>query len=276
MALTTILVHVEANPMTDPRLELAIDLANQFDARLIGIGAEHFRTAYYGDDVSAAYFVAADMEAVEADLNRAEEKFRLAAAAVRQGCDWRASKRFPLGEVAAEARAADLVVTSRGEWARGTDYKVAIPGVLILQAGRPVLVAPPDTAHLKLASVVVAWKDTREARRAVADSLPLLQKAETVHLIEICGSKAGVPAATSRLADVADYLVRHGVKSTAYAEVEEKGASAVDQLLDFAARKHADLIVAGAYGHSRFQEWVFGGFTKALLTQTARAVLFSH
>ena len=158
--------------MPDPRLELAIDLANQFNARLIGIGAEHFRTAYYGDDVIAGYYIAADMETVEADLNRAEEKFRLAAAAVQQGCDWRASRQFPLEAVTAEARAADLIVTSRSEWARGTDYKVALPGVLTLQAGCPVLVAPADTGHLKVANVVVAWKDSREARRAVADSLP--------------------------------------------------------------------------------------------------------
>lgn len=276
MAITSLLVHVEANPMPDSRLELAIDLANQLDAKLIGVGAEHLRIPYFGNDISAAYFVAADMEAIDADMIRAEEKFRLAASAVRQGLDWRASTRFPLEEVTADARAADLIVTSRSKLTRETDYAVALPGVLILQAGRPVLVAPPDASHLKVASVVVAWKDTREARRAVSDSLAFLQRAHTVHLIEICGNRDAVSAATARLADVTDYLLRHGVKSKAHVEVEEKGASAAEKLLDFAARKHTDLIVAGAYGHSRFQEWVFGGFTKALLTQSARAVLFSH
>lgn len=276
MAITSILVHVEANPMPDSRLELAIDLANQLDAKLIGVGAEHLRIPYFGNDISAAYFVAADMEAIDADMSRSEEKFRLAATAVRQGSDWRASTRFPLEEVTVQARAADLIVTSRSNRGHETDYTVTLPGILILQAGRPVLVVPPDASHLKVASVVVAWKDTREARRAISNSLSFLQRAHTVHLIEICGTRDAVPAAMARLADVADYLLRHGVKSKVHAEVEEKGASGADQLLDFAARKHADLIVAGAYGHSRFQEWVFGGYTNALLTQSARAVLFSH
>lgn len=275
MAFKTFLLHVEANPMPDPRLELAIDLANQFDAKLIGIGAEHLRTAYYGDD-PLGYVVVADMETIEADLKFAEEKFRLVAKAVLRGCEWRSSTRFPLEGVTEEARAADLVVTSPSVWARGTDYKVALPGVLILDAGRPVLVTPPGASHLKIASVVVAWKDAREARRAVADALPFLEAAIAVHLVEICGSKDAVPAATARLADVAGFLNRHGVKSATYVEVEEKGSTAVEQLLDFSARKHADLIVAGAYGHNRLREWVFGGFTRALLNQTAHAVLFSH
>lgn len=273
MSFATLLVHVEADPLADRRLALAVDLANQFDAKLIGVGAEFYRTAYYGDD---GYAMAAEMETVEADLKRAEEKFRSAAAAVRRGWDWRASVRFPVAEVAAEARAADLVITSRSGRRDASDYNVALPGALILQTGRPVLVAPPDAVQLKVASVVVAWKDTREARRAVSDALPFLQRAQTVHLTEICDSKDAAPAATNRLADVADHLLRHSVKATVSVGLSEKDATAPHHLLDVAERQHADLIVAGAYGHSRFQEWVFGGFTRALLAQTARAVLFSH
>jgi nucleotide-binding universal stress UspA family protein len=129
---------------------------------------------------------------------------------------------------------------------------------------------------LKVASVVVAWKDTREACRAVSDALPFLQRAQTVHLVEICDSKDAAPAATTRLADVAGYLLRHSVNATVSVGINEEDATAAHYLLDVAERHDADLIVAGAYGHSRFQEWVFGGFTRALLAQTARAVLFSH
>ena len=279
MSFKTLLVHVEAGPAPDARLSLAIDLANQFDARLIGVGAELYRISYYGGeglDYGAGNVIAAEMESVEADLKRAEEKFRGAAAAVREGSDWRARVQFPLTEVAAEARAADLVITSRGGQRGGSDYNIAQPGALILQAGRPVLVAPSDAARLTVASVVVAWKDTREGRRAVTDALPFLQRAETIQLVEICDNKAAAPATAARLADVANYLLRHGVKSTVNADIAERDAAAAEQLLDIAERQKADLIVAGAYGHSRFQEWVFGGFTRALLAQTARAVLFSH
>ena len=279
MAFKALLVHVEAEPTPDPRLDLAIDLANQFDAKLIGVGAELYNFGFAGAarfDYGAGYLVAAEIESVSADLARAEEKFRVAAGAVREGTDWRAGLQYPLLEVAAETCAADLVITSRSARRGASDYNVAGPGGLILQTGRPVLVVPPEAAQLTVASVVVAWRSTREARRAVSDALPFLQKAGTVHVVEICDNKAAASAATLRLADVAAHLLRHGVKATVDAEIAERGSATAEQLLDIADRRKADLIVAGAYGHSRLQEWVFGGFTRALLTQTSRAVLFSH
>ena len=278
MPFKTILVHVEAEPTPDPRLALAIDVANCFDARLLGVGAELYGSAYYGGDniYGSGYLIATEIERVDADLKRAEAKFRDSAGEVRAGSDWRSALRFPLVELAAEARGADLVVTSRSARKHASDYDVAQPGVLILQVGRPVLVTPPEMVGLNAANVLVAWKDTRESRRAVADALPFLQKAESVDVVEICDNKGAEASATTRLADVAAYLLRHGVKAAAEAHIAENDAAAAEQLLDIAGRVEADLIVAGAYGHSRFQEWVFGGFTRALLAQTRRAVLFSH
>lgn len=279
MSFKTLLVHVEANTSPDVRLSLAVNLANQLQAKLIGVGAEFFRSPYYagdGVDYFAGDLITAEMESIESDLKRAEAKFRAAAAAVCEGHDWRGSVQFPVTAVAAEARAADLVVTSLSGGQGASDYNIALPAALILQAGRPVLVAPPDTAQLTVARVVVAWKDTREARRAVSDALPFLQGAEKVHLVELCDGPEAIPAATGRLTDVADYLLRHGVSATIGAEIESRDANAPHQLLDVAERHNADLIVAGAYGHSRLREWVFGGFTRALLGQTKRAVLFGH
>ena len=282
MSFKTVLVHVDAEPAPDPRLTLAIDLANQFDAKLLGVGAELYRSLYGGGDFyggygyGAGYLIAAEMESVDADLKRAEEKFRSAAAQVRAGFDWRARVQFPLTEVAAEARAADLVITSRSARRGASDYNVAHPGALIMQTGRPVLVTPPDASGLHVASVVVAWKDTRESRRAVSDALPFLKRATSVHVVEICENKAAAAATAGRLTDVANHLLRHGVQATVDADIAERDAPAADQLLDVAERRKAELIVAGAYGHSRFQEWVFGGFTRTLLAQTGRAVLFSH
>ncbi len=277
MSLKTLLVHVDGEASPDPRLALAVDLANQFDAMLLGVGAELYRSLYYGGEgYGTGYLIAAEMESVEADLKRAEAKFRSAAEQVRAGSDWRARVEFPLTQVAAEARAADLVITGRSARRGTSDYNVAHPGALIMQTGRPVLVTPPEASALTVSSVVVAWKDTREGRRAVSDALPFLQRAETVHVVEICENKAAAPATAVRLADVANHLFRHGVHATVDADLSERDATAADQLLDVAERRNADLIVAGAYGHSRFQEWVFGGFTRALLAQSARAVLFSH
>lgn len=282
MAYASLLVHVEADPAADARLALAVDLANQFDARLIGVGAELYRTpmiaydGYAGVDHGVGAVLALEVADVEADLQRAHDKFQAAGVAVRQGTDWRAAIRFPIAEIAAEARAADLLVTSLGRRHGESDYRIAAPGALILQTGRPVLAVPTEASALNAAKVVVAWKDSREARRAVHDALPFLQRAATVLLTEIVGSRDLAVSAEARLADVAAHLLRHGVKAQASVDVEDKGSTGAQQLLDSAERQKADLIVAGGYGRTRFQEWVFGGFTRALLAQSSRAVLFSH
>lgn len=274
MTFASLLVHVEADPTSDSRLALAADLANQFDARLIGIGVEYYRPVYIGADIGVGDLIAAETASVQADLKHAEEKFRKVAAEVRGGSSWRAAVQFPITGIATEARAADLVVISSR--AGASEYRAARPGALILQAGRPVLVTPPNAERLGASNIVVAWKDTREARRAVFDALPFLKRAKNVLLVEICNGADASPAATARLADVTEHLLRHEVTATFKAEVDETEVTASHHLLDIAERHSADLIVAGAYGHSRFQEWVFGGFTQALLSQTTRAVFFSH
>lgn len=279
MSYATLLVPVEADPEADCRLSLAIDLANQFDAKLIGVGAELWRTWAVGGEFDGGYAAAemytAETALIEGDLQKAKAKFEAAATAVRQGSDWRSATQFPIVEVSADARAADLVVTSPSRRRGRSDYNVATPAALALQTGRPVLVAPADVKSLELGRVLVAWKDTREARRAVADALPILKRAKAVPVAEICGH-AEAPAAEARLADVAQYLLRHGVRAATRLGHEERDINPAQQLFEVADQHAADLIVAGAYGHSRLGEWIFGGFTRALLAQTKRAVLLSH
>jgi nucleotide-binding universal stress UspA family protein len=279
MTYAALLVPVDAEPVIDPRLTFAVALANQFEARLIGVGAEIWRVMALGGEFDGGYgagmMVAAETDRVEADLKRAETKFRHAGASVRQGADWRSAVGFPVAEIAAEARCADLIVTSHRVRDGRSDDDVAAPGALVLQAGRPVLFTPAGADRLELRSVVVAWKDTRESRRAVADALPLLKRATSVVLSEVCYHEQAA-AARARLADVAGYLLRHGVHASATVCVEEKDVHSADQFLAFADQHEADLIVAGAYGHSRLAERVFGGFTKALLAHTSRAVMLSH
>jgi nucleotide-binding universal stress UspA family protein len=231
-----------------------------------------------GDAFGGGYAMAAMMEVgtteVALDLKRAEEKFRHAAGGCRES-EWRSAVNFPMIEVVANARAADLIVTSRSTLDNVSSYTVAIPGILVLQAGRPVIIAPPKAVKLALGTVAVAWKDSRESRRAVADALPLLKRADAVIVAEIC-SRDDARSAEARLSDVAKALLRHGVHASTNVCLEQKDVHAGQQFLDLADQHKADLIVAGAYGHSRFAEWAFGGFTRALLSQTQRAVLLSH
>lgn len=272
MAFATFLVHVEPDSTADPRLALAVDLANQFDAMLIGVGAEIYGALNLGEGYAAEKVIGD----VAANLRRAEEKFRAITGTVRQGTQWRSAMQFPVAEIANESRAADLVITGHSNHGGAASYTVGAPGPLIMETGRPVLAVPPDANKLTVANVVVAWKDTREARRAVSDALPFLQAARQVLVVEIIESTSSIPATRGHLTEVSDHLRRHGIGATVMIVAEAKVGSAAEQLLDIAEQQNADLIVAGGYGHGRLQEWVFGGFTRALLTQTTKAVLFSH
>jgi nucleotide-binding universal stress UspA family protein len=277
MTFTALLVPVEADTDPDYRLPFAANLANQFDATLIGVGAEMWRSPVgdFGDGIGASMLVENEFSEIEGDLARAEAKFRGIATSVHKGVEWRAAMRLPVSQIAAQARAADLIVTSRNAHHSISNHKVAAPGALVLQAGRPVIVAPNGATKLALRNVVVAWKDTRESRRAIVDALPFLQRAEAVLVAEVCDYQDAARA-NDRLVDVADSLLRHGVSANTKVCVEEKGVHAPQQFLDLADQHEADLIVAGGYGHNRFQEWVFGGFTRALLAQNTRAILLSH
>jgi nucleotide-binding universal stress UspA family protein len=147
------------------------------------------------------------------------------------------------------------------------------PAELVLAAGRPMLLVPPEAKDLVGARALVAWKDRREARRAVADALPLLQRAERVLVVE-AGEASARERQSSGSADVAAWLCRHGV--TARGIVTDDTAGVAVQLDRIAEEEGADLIVAGAYGHGRFREWALGGVTRDLLLYARRCVLLSH
>jgi nucleotide-binding universal stress UspA family protein len=146
-----------------------------------------------------------------------------------------------------------------------------------MQAGRPLLVVPEAASWLDLRSVLVAWKDTPEARRATAASLPMLRKARDVTVAEIPEQGRSRPAALSRVRDVVTWLSCHGISASGLVpeKLDEERNAAV-QLDGIAADVGAGVIVAGAYGHSRFRELILGGMTQHLITQPARCALLSH
>jgi nucleotide-binding universal stress UspA family protein len=135
---------------------------------------------------------------------------------------------------------------------------------------------PDQVNWLDLRSVLVAWKDTPEARRAVADALPMLRKARDVAIVEIPEQDDDRSAGMARVSDVAAWLGRHGVTATARVPDAARHETAAAQLEKVASDVGAGLIVAGAYGHSRFRELILGGVTEYLVTQSARCVLLSH
>ena len=183
----------------------------------------------------------------------------------------------PPRSAALHARYADLaVMTAATEDAGDTPIIHGFFTALLLESGRPVLVVPPGfKARGAAAHVVVAWRPTREAARALHDAMPLLHAAETIDVLEVdpVGGERGdgpLPGA-----DIATHLARHGLKVRVVVRARE-GESVATALLGHVQQSGAGLLVAGGYGHSRFREWALGGVTRELLKSAAVPVLFSH
>ena len=121
---------------------------------------------------------------------------------------------------------------------------------------------------------MVAWKDCREAQRAVASALPMLKAAAVAHVIEICAPE-GMDDARARIADVAAFLGHHDIVASAQV-LEGDGGARSSQILKFAEEHEAGLLVAGGYGHARMREWVLGGVTHGLLGSAPVCLLLSH
>jgi nucleotide-binding universal stress UspA family protein len=144
----------------------------------------------------------------------------------------------------------------------------------VMQVGRPLIVVPSTVQWLDLRSVLVAWKDVREARRAVFDALPVLAAAKEVTITEIPEENTHRADAVSRVADVAAWLRSHGIAARTI--VPEKPGGVSEQLDNIAANVGAGAVIAGAYGHSRFREWVLSGVTRHLATESRRCAFLSR
>jgi nucleotide-binding universal stress UspA family protein len=266
-AVASIMVHVDWNAGSDERIRLAANLADRFGSVLIGVAG--WVPGRERATLSHAELEQPDKRSkwIRAELDRLGERFREVAGITALPTEWRGSFNFPR-----EARAADLVVIGSRPAADDVSHTFD-PGEVLLAAGRPVLIAPQGHAALSARRILIAWKDTREARRAVQSALPFLQQAEHVTLVEVAENLLEAQA-QAHLADVEAYLSRHGIEVGVKAVLNPHGAIA-HQLTTAAADNGADLIVAGAYGHTRLGEWIFGGATRGLLHTSKLCCLFS-
>jgi nucleotide-binding universal stress UspA family protein len=273
MSYSTLMVHLDLDRSNEGRLHVAGELAEHFDARLIGAAAADVQPLYFIDGAAAQDLLEDERARLKTRIANCETQFRQYFKARANNIEWRGASEFPTEFVARNARAADLIIVGGQTGQPDTTCQIDA-GDLTLRAGRPVLVVPAETEFLKLNCVVVAWKDTREARRAVVDALPLLHKAREVLVVELLESGEDQAAAKTRVDDVAHWLVRRGISASAIATKALVGVT--DRLTILAQDEGAGLIVAGAYGHPRLREWAFGGVTRDLLHQQRCCTLLSH
>jgi nucleotide-binding universal stress UspA family protein len=266
VTVAALMVNVDCDQSTGARIKLAAELARRFDSLLIGIAGWPLVKQPREDGPRDS------VEWVSNELEKLEVKFREVAGKITGRLEWRSSMSFPREVIATEARAADLVVIGQS-FLPGDIGHTYDPGTIILAAGRPVLVVPRGMDHLESPSVLIAWKDTREARRAVQDALPFLQWSKDVVIAAVHSS--GSPSVDRQLSDVARYLERHDV-SVRKEIVAVSNENEADMLLELTIEEHADVIVAGAYGRTRLGEWIFGGVTRNLLRSSCICCLLSN
>jgi nucleotide-binding universal stress UspA family protein len=278
MTYARLLLHMEPGEEAEERLRIACELAARFGATLIGVDAAMFEIPLIDPTGFAAIdaeMIASERQSLEAEIEDNAKKFHAAAAAKNLRAIWHSGLEFPADMICRHARAADLLVIGRGATAAtAAPQHAADAGDILMQAGRPVLVVPPGLSELRLDHVLVAWKDAREARRAVADAIALLKSAGKVSVLAVCTTDES-ESARSAVADVAGYLAQHGI--TAAQEIRIIAHDdAAGEILSMTAEKQSDLIVCGGFGRGRIREWAFGGVTREILKKSPVACLFSH
>jgi len=276
MTYKTVMVSLALDRSNKARLEIAGQLVKRFDAHAIGIAAGEFSPPlYFTTGEQAQKVIDLGHAAIRNRVAELEAEFRAAMQNRAAAVEWRCAEDFPTRFIAQQARAADIIfVGEDGRDAIADPFMQANSSDLLMQTGRPILVVPDDGDWLDLRSVLIAWKDTPEARRAVADALPILREAKDVTVVAIVENEADRSAALSGVEDLVAWLLRHDV--IASERVPGECGNVEIQLDKIASEAGAGLIVAGAYGHSRFHEWVFGGVTKRLLNPSRRCSLLSR
>lgn len=281
MPLKDILVHLDTTPQSAVRLDLAVDLARRHDAHLaalhvLDIGLPLVAMADAGGGASLGALMDQMRDAALADAAGVEAGFRERMRREAMTGEWRQAEGMLAETITLHARYADLVVIGQDDPEASLPGTVGLAGDVLFGAGRPVLVVPYAGRFATVGRrVLVGWNASREAARAVNDALPLIAGAETATVLAANPAKGLGGHGEEPGADIALHLARHGVKAT----VEHRLAPDVpdaDLLLNHASDMSADLLVVGAYGHSRLREFVLGGVTRTLMKQMTVPVLMSH
>jgi nucleotide-binding universal stress UspA family protein len=277
MTYATVMVSLALDQPNDSRLAVACQISERFDARLVGIVAAVFSPPlYFTTGEQAQNLIDQGQASVRRRLSELEAQFRDVSKNRARHLEWRCALDFPARYIVREARCADLIVGGGRSDALSDPFALITPRDLVMEAGRPLLVVPDAVDWLDPRSMLVAWKDTPEARRAIVTALPMLRKAKDVTVAEIVEAGSGQASAVERVRDVVTWLSGHGVSASELVASQDEDQDVADQLDSLAANVGAGVIVAGAYGHSRFREMILGGVTQHLITQSARCALLSH
>ncbi|MFG0229052.1 universal stress protein [Achromobacter sp. 413638] len=272
-------VHLDQGFDCKRRTQAAIGLAKRHQAELVGIYATSAPPQYYyGESVlmSRALNVMKDLQAQGRDS--VQNAFLAAASQADIPAQVRSDDTSPSASVALHGRVSDLIIVSQ---LNRDDVEAAHENEFVeqtlLTAGRPVLVVP-SSGHFPVIGerVLYCWDGSRESARALADAAPVLRMADHLVVLTMDEGAATRGAGSASFDDLASYCEAQGMPRPEHVRRDIKGVGVGSTILNAAADYSADLIVMGAYGHSKLREWAMGGATASILKTMTVPIMFSH
>lgn len=277
MSYKTILLHVNDERRVRGLVNVAAPLARQNEAHVVGVYVLP-PVPTYGATSTGASMIKSAMAEFRKEADRVHAAFEEACKGHPIVAEWRLVD--PKSGGVAEAvmdhgRAADLIIASQRDPKFDFSALLDVPERLVIESGRPVLVVPHIGSKGDIGQrITIAWNGRRESARAAFDAMPLLKTAKNVRIVWVNPQREGAGAGDLPTAEIASTLARHGVKCEATTTVApDLGVG--DALLS-GFDDGTDLLVMGAYGHSRLREFVFGGATRHILQHMTIPVLLSH
>jgi nucleotide-binding universal stress UspA family protein len=279
MAYKDLLVHVDDTKGCAARVGAAIELAIAHDAHLTGV--------YVVTDPSPVGLVQGYLppDVLEMLQRQASERAnaalaRFAEVAKRNQISFETRSDRVLYSAMAEAlvthaRYADLVILGQPDPddAAGPQY---LPEEVTLSSGRPSLVIPYIGPAATLGQrITVAWDASREAARVISDAMPILERAQAVGVVTVNPREEPFGHGEQPGADIALHLARHGIEVEVQ-RIESRDLDVANAILSHIADRSSDLLVMGAYGHSRLRELVLGGVTRTILHDMTVPVFMAH
>ena len=283
MTIKTILVHLDSEEHAADLIGVAASIAEATTAHLIALHAvsDVFVSSTVPPEAMGE-LIEAERQAYAAKAARIEARYRQAVAGLRIPNEWRkveAHLETVADVVMRHGRTADLIVLGQAKEKLdlfGTDVSEEV----MLGAGRPVLLVPLKGHNGPIGKrILIAWKDSREAARAVFDALPFLEQSDMVYILSVKPERrrstgtltpVAVPAA-----DIAASLAHHDVRCEII-DVVGPEISVADEILSQVKEHRCDMVVMGGYGHSRLRELMFGGTTQCIFDSLTVPVLMSH
>lgn len=281
MALKDILVHLDETTASPARLRLAAELARRNGAHLVGLFVvDVMLPVLAASDASSGAVLAEMIDRMRNDALAEAAKVEAAFNETirREGLsgEWRLAEGSGAELVSLHARYADLTVLGQASPDAGLPTATAILSAALFDSGRPVLVVPYAGDFATIGTrVLIGWNASAQAARAANDAIPVIAPGAKV-IVSSVNPRRGIDGHGEEPgADIARHLARHGlVVEVEHTVAPEVGAG--DLLLNRASEISADLIVMGAYGHSRLRETILGGVTRTLMKQMTAPVLMAH